>query len=153
MNSSGPRHVRVVGGDGRARRAFAEALPLGPALMPTVSAHRRSRGPYTAAGAVARALVPEVVTRDPDLVRRHDIELLTVAPELGEIVPNSRGTLTSMAIPAERTRFYARLRTQRIADGVTEFLRDAVKGQGPVQLVLVDVESADHSDLEFIGTA
>src|SRR5690242_19532235 len=55
------------------------AAPVVPAV-PVVVAHRRLRGPYTAAGAVVRALVRGVLDRDPDLVRRYDIELLSAAP-------------------------------------------------------------------------
>src|SRR5690349_21625384 len=108
------QHLWVTGGRraGRERAVASLGLPaaLLPALLPGVDAHRRRHGPYTAAGAVVRALVPEMLTRDPDLVRRYDIELLSAAPDLAAILPSSRETLTSMAIPAERTRFYALLR-------------------------------------------
>ena len=123
-----------------------------------MDAHRRRHGPYTAAGAVVRALVPEMLTRDPDLVRRYDIELLSAAPDLAAIVPSSRETLTSMAIPAERTRFYALLRTKRIANGLVEFVTGALDqlpggaaGGGPRTLVVENVHEADATDLEFLA--
>ena len=87
----------------------------------------------------------------PELVRRHDIELLSIAPELGAVVPSSRQTLTSMAIPKERTRFYAMLRTRRISNGVVEFVRDALPEGGPWALVIDNVEHAEPTDLEFLA--
>ena len=44
-----------------------------------------------------------------------------------------------MALPAERTRYYARLRTKRIANGLAELVRDTLPADGPRTLV---VESA-----------
>ncbi|MEU6281141.1 tetratricopeptide repeat protein [Streptomyces sp. NPDC047028] len=152
-------HLRLQGGTRHDRAAAVDGLPLPPpvlpALLPPVDCHRRLRGPYTAAGTIARALVPAVLAADPDLVRRHDIELLSAAPELSSIVPNSRETLTSMALPAERTRFYARLRTRRIANGLAEFVRDALPAlghDGPRRLVLENAEHAETTDQEFLAT-
>ncbi|MFC1415574.1 tetratricopeptide repeat protein [Streptacidiphilus cavernicola] len=117
-----------------------------------LDAHRRLRGPYTAAGRLVSALVPRVLPLDPDLVHRYDIELLSAAPELSAIVPSSRETLTSMAIPAERTRYYARLRTVRIGNGLVEFVRDSPAEVGPRVLVVENVDQADPTDLEFLGS-
>jgi len=86
-------------------------------------------------------------------VRQYDIELLSAAPELSDIVPNSRETLTSMAIPAERTRFYARLRTLRIANGLVEFLNRTLCVKEPRSVIFEDVEHADRTDQEFLATA
>ena len=66
-------------------------------------------------------------------------------------MPNSRETLTSMALPKERTRFYAMLRTRRISNGVVEFVRDALPGDGPWALVVDNVEHAETTDLEFLA--
>jgi tetratricopeptide (TPR) repeat protein len=179
-----PAHLWITGGRraGRERAVAGLGLPAAllpwevPALLPgqvrAVDAHRRLRGPYTAAGAIVRALVPEVAGRDPGLVRRYDIELLSAAPDLAPIVPSSRETLTSMAIPAERTRFYALLRTKRIANGLVEFVSGALPGQargpavsgspspvdslpggGPRALVVENVDQADQTDLEFLAAA
>ncbi|MFR9797284.1 tetratricopeptide repeat protein [Streptomyces sp. MS06] len=149
-----PGHLRCHGGTRRSRAAAVGARRLPPGLLEPVDAHRRLRGPYTAAGTVARALVPAVLAADPELVRRHDIELLSVAPELADLVPNSRETLTSMALPAERTRFYARLRTRRIAGGLVEFVRDALPAlghDGPRCLLVENVEHAEATDREFLA--
>jgi tetratricopeptide (TPR) repeat protein len=144
-------HHWLCGGRRADRLAILEAVGIPAQLVPTVDAHRRLRGPYTAAGTVVRALVPAQLTENADLVRRHDLELLSVAPELSASVPNSRETLTSMAIPKERTRFYARLRTKRISNGLVEFVRDSLPGRGPWALVFENVEHAEETDLEFLA--
>src|SRR4029079_7725186 len=107
-------------------------------LLARVDAHRGLRGPYTAAGSLVRALAPV-----PELLARHDVEVLTVAPELRGKVTCTRETLTSMAPPEERTRFYPPARTQRIAHGLTELLRDFV-GAGPRRALVI--ERADEAD-------
>ncbi len=131
----------------------AAAVPTGTPLMAPVSAHRRLRGPYTAAGAVMRVVVPEAWRRGPEIVDRHQIELLSVAPELASSVDATRQTLTSLAVPRERTRFYSRLRTQRISHGLVEFLTRylrLVDGDGAT-LVVHSAGAADHTDAEFLA--
>jgi tetratricopeptide (TPR) repeat protein len=145
-------HHWLRGGLGADRVAARQALGIPAELIPPVDAHRRLRGPYTAAATVVRALVPAMLATGPDVVGRHDIELLSVAPELSASVPNSRETLTSMAIPKERTRFYARLRTKRIANGLVEFVRDSLPEGAPRALVFENVEHAEQTDLEFLST-
>jgi tetratricopeptide (TPR) repeat protein len=146
-----PRHRWIHGGSRTDRQRVIESLGYPPGLLPTVDCHRRLRGPYTGAGTVARSITPEVLRRDPGLVRRYDMELLSAAPELSAIVPDSRATLTSMAIPGERTRFYARLRTKRIANGLVEFLQGALPVDEPRVLVLENVDQADETDLEVLA--
>ncbi|MBM7774874.1 tetratricopeptide (TPR) repeat protein [Actinokineospora baliensis] len=127
---------------------LATHLPaLPPALTDPVDAHRRLRGPYTATGTVLRAIVPQA---DPNLVRRHEIELFSAAPELRETVDGARETLTSLAVPKERTRFYSRVRTQRMAHGIVEFLHAHLASSGPRSLVVL-VAEADRTDLEFLS--
>src|ERR1700737_604223 len=100
MNKHPSNHQWVCGGLRADRRAVLGSLGLPVEIIPIVDAHRRLRGPYTAAGELARAMVPAMLVSESELVRRHDIELLSVAPELSAIMPSSRETLTSMAIPA-----------------------------------------------------
>lgn len=145
-------HYWITGGRRPDREDALASLRLATRLVPAIDAHRRLRGPYTAAGSLVRALVPEVLERDPGLVRRHDIELLSASPELAAVVPNSRETLTSMAIPAERTRYYARLRTRRIANGLVEFLLGALP-PGRRTLIVENADQADPTDLEFLAAA
>lgn len=151
MEQATVRHHWLHGGTHKDRMAALPSLPLPQPLLDPVDAHRRLRGPYTAAGTMARTLTPGVLARDSDLVRRYDIELLSVAPELSDCVPNSRETLTSMALPTERTRYYARLRTKRIANGLVEFCRSAWDDDVPRSLVVYNAEHADQSDQEFLA--
>ena len=152
MSTTEQRHHWIAAPDAAARTAARERLALPPVLA-VVSADRRLRGPYTAAGSVLRALAADALVRCPDAVARHDIEILTVAPELTGTVPASRETLTSLASPRERTRFYARLRTLRIAHGLVEFLSTytAALGDGPRTLVVDGVQHADPTDREFLA--
>jgi len=147
-----PGHHWIRADRQAARRAALEAGRCGPALA-TVDAHRRLRGPYTAAGTLMRLIVPGALARDPGLVRRHDIEILSVAPELRTVVPASRETLTSLAIPTERTRFYSRLRTARLANGLTDFLHAYLRGLGggPRCLLVDNLHHADPTDRELFA--
>jgi tetratricopeptide (TPR) repeat protein len=143
-------HVWILGDRSAQRREAAADTGL-PELLPAVDAHRRLRGPYTAGGTVLRALMPAMLEARPDLVHRHDVEVLSAAPELRTVVPASRETLTSLALPQERTRFYSRLRTRRIAHGLTELLRDYLAG-GPQRMLVVDnANHADPTDAELLA--
>jgi tetratricopeptide (TPR) repeat protein len=142
--------VDASGSDHRA--AIIAGLPVPPPLLAVTSAHRRLRGPYTAAGTIMRAIAADAMERSPALVAAHEIELLSVAPELRDRIPATHETLTSLAVPEERTRFYSRLRTLRIAHGLTEFLRDYATAIGEPRSILVDhVDSADQTDKELVS--
>jgi tetratricopeptide (TPR) repeat protein len=145
------QHLWLHGGTRSDRRAAVRELSLPPALMSTVDAHRRLRGPYTAAGTIFRAIVPAALDRLPELARRYDIELLSAAPELRAVLSCGRETLNSVAIPAERTRFYAQLRTIRLGHGLVEYLRDSLPAGEPRTLVVENIEHADPTDAEFLA--
>jgi tetratricopeptide (TPR) repeat protein len=146
------RHHWVRGGLRADRERLVSTLTLPTGLVPsTVDAHRRLYGPYTAAGTVLRAIVPDALAEASDLVRAHDIEILSVSPELRALVPANRETLTSLAVPSERTRFYSRLRTLRLAHGLAELLRDRLATLGPRCLVVESVEHADPTDAELLS--
>lgn len=147
------RHVLVVGERRRDRASRYGELVLPAPLLPPVSAHRGLRGPYTAAGTLLRALVPDALTRRPEVVAAHEVEILTVAPELRDLVPATLETLTSLAVPEERTRFYSRWRTLRIAHGLQEFLAELLTadGAGTRSVVVEDLDHADPTDLEFLS--
>lgn len=153
MAASVEAHQLVVAETRAGRRAVLAGLALPTPLIPPISAHRNLCGAYSAAGQLMRALVPEAFERWPELVAAHEIELLTVAPELAELMPVTHDTLTSLAIPDERTRFYSRLRTLRLSNGLVEFLRGYLERAGTEQLSLVleDVHEADPTDQEFLA--
>jgi tetratricopeptide (TPR) repeat protein len=99
-----------------------------------------------------RALVPQALSLQPQLVARYQVELLTVAPELHETFPAARETLTSLAVPEERTRYYSRLRTLRIANGLAEFLGEHLGHGSAVRSITIDdVHQADPTDQEFLA--
>ncbi|MFE2106877.1 tetratricopeptide repeat protein [Kitasatospora sp. NPDC059463] len=146
------RHHWVRAARRSARVEARDRLELPPVLA-VVNADRRLRGPYTAVGSVLRAIVPDALARCPEAVSGHDIELLSTTPELRELVPATRETLTSLAVPKERTRFYSALRTLRIAHGLVEFLEAYLRaaGDGPRTLVVDDAHRADPTDGEFLA--
>lgn len=146
-----PSHHWIVGASRHDRATLADSLALPLALAEPVSAHRRLRGPYTAAGSLLRAIVPQVLAEFPALPGRFDIEILAAAPELNAIMPMARQTLTSSATVRERTRFYSVDRTTQLAHGMTEFLRDYLAEVGPRSLVVHDLDQADPTDAELIA--
>jgi tetratricopeptide (TPR) repeat protein len=124
-----------------------------PARLAVVDAHARHRGPYTAAGALLREIVPEVVRRRPDLVVRHHRELLTAAPELEAFVPGHRTTLAWAAAAAEVTRNHRGSRTAHIAHGLVDFLTAWLRSvdHGPRALVIRHAACADPTDAELLA--
>jgi tetratricopeptide (TPR) repeat protein len=136
------------------RLAAIDALALPPLLVAEpISAHRNLSGAYAAAEHLVRRIVPTALTRWPELVAAHEIELLSVAPDLTGQIPATHETLTSLAIPQERTRFYSRLRTLRHSHGLVDFIRDYLNllGAGRLALVVDDLHAADPTDLEFLS--
>ncbi|MFC4590937.1 tetratricopeptide repeat protein [Sphaerisporangium corydalis] len=123
-------------------------LPVWPA--PVFDAHRRLRGPYTFGGSLLRAVVPAALERLPDVVAEHDIEIRAAAPDLRERVPPRREQLAARLPEEERILVPAPGRTLRIANGITEFIRDC--GVAPQALVIDNVHEADGTDRELIAT-
>ncbi|GLZ02176.1 tetratricopeptide repeat protein [Actinoplanes sp. NBRC 103695] len=113
-----------------------------------VSAHRRRRGPYTAAGSLLRQILPDILARRPDLGVRHHIEILTAAPEFAGQVPPILATLESTMMSGTRTRYQSRVHTLRIANGLAELLRDSLTEPGT--LIVEDVHEADETDREWL---
>ena len=115
--------------------------------------HRRLRGPYTAAGAVLRHAVPELLAIDRDLVAARATEIVALAPELTSVIPVAPQTLTNLANREERTRFYAVTRTLRLSHGAAELLMDWARRAHPGGVVLsfLDLDDADPCDREFVS--
>lgn len=136
-------HVWLVG----PRQAGTENVNI------EVDCHRLLRGPYTGTGTVLRALVPEAYRTEPALVRRHAIEILSIAPELRALLGPAPETLTSLAIAEERTRFYPAARTRRLANGVVDFLQSYARlgGCRGLTLSFTRADEADHTDQEFLA--
>ncbi|WP_433687845.1 tetratricopeptide repeat protein [Micromonospora carbonacea] len=124
-----------------------------PPLLARIDAHRRLRGPFTAAGQLVRAIGVDALARCPELGPRHHIEILTAAPEFDGAVPHIRATLEHRPTSEARTRYQARLHTLRIAHGLTEFVRDyltALDG-APRAIVFANMQEADPTDREFVA--
>lgn len=120
----------------------------------SIDCHKRLRGPYTATGELLRRLVPEIFPHHPELVLAHTVEILSIAPELKTYIPARVETLTSLAIPRERTRFYSRTRTLRLTHGLIDFLLAALSTNPDSHTVLYfeHVHQADTLDQEFLAT-
>src|ERR1022692_3118548 len=141
-------HVWITGASRECR--VSAAAEYRPDLI--VDCDRRLRGPYTAAGSALRALVPRIHAVSPGLTARHAIEILAVAPELGPLIGPVPDTLTSVAGPQERTRWYSRYRTRRIAHGIVDFLAECAADR-PLAVAFRAVERADPTDAEFLAVA
>ncbi|WNV88340.1 tetratricopeptide repeat protein [Umezawaea sp. Da 62-37] len=124
-----------------------------PPVLAVVNAHRRLRGPYTAAGALIRAVAADAFARCPELAARHNVELASVAPELMATVPAAWQTLEWTVRDGERTRFYSGRHTLNIANGLADFLRSylGAHDDGPRALVVENVHEADPTDREFLA--
>ena len=129
----------------------SSAATVAQPTIADVDAHRRLRGPYTAAGSILRAIVPEILERRPDLVERHDFEILTAAPDLDGLVENRRATLTSSSSGDERTRFYPDAHTRRVAHGIAELLMSWAAEIGGATIELRRMEEADATDAELVA--
>ncbi|MEV0146385.1 MULTISPECIES: tetratricopeptide repeat protein [unclassified Nonomuraea] len=113
-----------------------------------IDGHRRHHGPYTVASALLHHLVPGVVERSPELVAAHDIEIRAVAPGLRDVVPAGRATIDASLPDDERILVPAPRRTLRLANGLTEFVRDAVP-PGRTLMVCNGAET-DPTDAELL---
>ncbi|MFG1701440.1 tetratricopeptide repeat protein [Nonomuraea sp. NPDC049309] len=134
-------HLKVEGGP-PARNGAARLL------MPMIDAHRRPRGPYTFAAALLGHLVPAALRDAPDLVAAHDIEILAAAPELAGSVPARRGTIDARLSDEERILVPAPRRTLRLANGIAEFVRDAVPPGSAI--AVCNAAAADPTDTELL---
>ncbi|MCX7570775.1 tetratricopeptide repeat protein [Tumebacillus sp. DT12] len=148
----GQKHRWVSGRMRDERAALYQGRVQGLAFH--IESHQRLRGPYTAAGELLRQVVPMVMERWPEVVERHVVEILTMAPELRSVVPASRETLTSLAIPEERTRYYSRMRTMRLTNGVVDFLKKITVPErlGRLQVVFEHAGDCEVLDGEFLST-
>ncbi len=145
-------HLWVRAAYGEDRRRLVDGLELPPVLA-VLDAHRRLRGPYSAAGALMRAIARDALRLRPELGDRHKIELLSSTPELVDVVPSMWQSLEWTVKDDERTRFYSRLHTLNLANGLAEFLGDYLVAldDGPRAVVFENAHRADPTDQEFIS--
>lgn len=117
-------------------------------LMPVIDGHRQPHGPYTVGAALLGRLVPQALDRRPELVAAYDIEIRAVAPALADLVPARRVCLDARLPDDERILVPAPRRTLRLANGVAEFVREAVE-PGHV-LAVCNGDQADPTDAELL---
>lgn len=147
-----PRHVWIVAPYLRDRHTcWSTMKPSGTAYE--VDSHHILRGPYTGVGNLLRQLVPVVYQQHPEHVNAHVVEILSLAPELNSFLSISQHTLTSLAIPAERTRFYSRMRTLRLTHGIIDFLKGCISlgVYDHLSLYFENVQAADILDQELLS--
>jgi tetratricopeptide (TPR) repeat protein len=116
-----------------------------------VNCHRRFRGPYAGAGSVLRLLMPQISDRRPELTGAHAIELMSITPDLRDLIDAPPQTLTELATKDERTRLYARTNTARLAHGVIDLLLAWSASAGRLALGFADADLADPTDQEFLS--
>lgn len=147
-----PRHRWIIAPHLRDRQAYWSTMELSGSAY-TVDCHRTLRGPYTGVGSLLRQMVPLVHQQVPEHVQAHIVEILSLAPELGSFLATSQQTLTSLAIPDERTRFYSRARTLRLAHGIIDFLKGCISlgVYGHLTLSFDNLQAADTLDQELLA--
>lgn len=118
-----------------------------------VDADHRLRGPYSATGSLLRAIAPDLLEHHPDLIQRHDVELIAAAPELADVIRCRRATLMATAAPEERTRYYPAAYTQRLANGIVDLLTEYCRrrADAPWRVVVRNAELADPTDTELLA--
>lgn len=80
-------------------------------------------------------ILPEIRAQRPDLLRKHDYELVHVVPELKREMAVRNPTLTDLSPPEEKVRNYPADRAYRIVHGLIDLL-DAWKGASEEPWVL-----------------
>ncbi len=79
-------------------------------------------GPWSGVHTLFAQILPQLQTLAPDLVERHDYELLSVLPELRKSLKPRFATLTDLAPPTERIRLFPADRALRIVHGLIDLL-------------------------------
>lgn len=136
-------------GPSAARQRYLDAANDLPVL--TARAHRRLGGPYTAGGQIARAITPLLFAHAPELLQSHEIELLSLAPDLDHVVPRTRETLDTLSGVSERTRLFPAERTRWLAHGVADMLQEWSSRTGPLTLIIDEIDQADPTDAQLLA--
>jgi tetratricopeptide (TPR) repeat protein len=115
-----------------------------------INADRNLCGSYTAAGDLARKLVPLAHARDPALVDAHQLTVLCFAPDLRDRLPTSDETARLLTFSHEGN---PRIWTSRLAHGLADFLiaYAALMAPRPLAIAFENVDRADSLDREFLA--
>jgi tetratricopeptide (TPR) repeat protein len=148
------RHLWLVGPFRADRQAYWENYKSTEGgVFYATDCHANLRGPYTGVGSLLRQMIPSLYVHYPELVDGHAVEILSLAPELRASLTVATETLTSLAVPDERTRFYSRMRTLRLTHGLIDFLKNCI-AQGVFERLILyfeNIESAESLDREFLS--
>jgi len=92
-------------------------------------------------------MVPDAYRRNPELVLRHALTLLSIAPEIEDLIPVSDQLARSFEFTREgKSRFW----TLRLANGLVDFLLACFAEVGGGSLYFENVHAADPLDQELV---
>jgi tetratricopeptide (TPR) repeat protein len=141
--------VEARAGESRRRwleRWLAEASPAS-ARVSLLSCRFEDGGPWAGVHELFASVIGEVRERRPDLVQKHDYELVHVLPELKRWLAVRNPTLTDLAPQDEKVRNYPADRAIRIVHGLIDLLVE-MKGSGDVPWVIA---CDDYETVGYIG--
>ena len=127
---AGAVHVVEAAPGGPRREWLAERLreaAAGSARTWLLTCDFADGGPWAGIHEFFADLLPEIRARRPDLIQKHDYELVHVVPELKREMTVRNPTLTDLSPPEEKVRNYPADRAYRIVHGLIDLL-DAWKG-------------------------
>jgi tetratricopeptide (TPR) repeat protein len=108
-------------------------------------------GVWAGVADLVASLLPALKAVAPDLVLRHDYELVSILPSLRRTIPVRHLSLTDMAPDQEQTRLYPPDRALRVVHGLVELLAEwkARSGQAPWLIVCDHFDRAGHLGRTF----
>lgn len=107
-------------------------------------------GPWAGIHDLFASLIEEVRVQRPELLKKHDYELVHVLPELKKVLEVRNPTLTDLAPPEEKVRNYPADRVFRIVHGLIDLLdRWKGKSEEPWVLACDDFHAISHIGRRF----
>jgi tetratricopeptide (TPR) repeat protein len=143
------QHRWIVGRTARDRRAL---IDTGPSPDVLARCHVNRRGPFSGLSCLLTELVGDVQRGWPELVVRHRVAIVTVAPALEALTGPVPKSLTALSKGEERTRYQDGL-SRRAAHGIVELLNEyaARREPSPLTLAFDEIDEADGTDQEFLA--
>jgi tetratricopeptide (TPR) repeat protein len=140
LPSGRPGRVLICeAGAGEPRRRWLERWlqesSAAPARTWMLSCRFEDGGPWAGVHDLFASLIEEVRERRPDLLAKHDYELVHVLPELKRSLTVRNPTLTDLAPVDEKVRNYPADRAIRIVHGLIDLL-DGIKGGSDVPWII-----------------
>jgi tetratricopeptide (TPR) repeat protein len=143
--------ILIEGNAGSQRRAFLEealrrARERGARTW-ILPCHFDEGGPWAGVKTLFAELVPEIRTGNPELLVRHDYELLNAVPALKRSMSVRNPNLTDVASNPERVRNYPSDRAFRIIHGLIDLLAEWKAGEkddGPWILACDDYSQSSY---------